>query len=305
MSTEQPERAMLLMVVAMLMLPAIDAIAKSIGDTVPAGQVAWSRFAFQSLLMAPLALRVRFRPSLADLRVHAARGALLALATTLFFHSLNYLGLADAISIFFIEPLMLTLLSVVLLGESVGWRRLCAVVVGFGGALIVIRPEFASVGWPALLPVGAALCFALYLVLTRRSAVRDDPARMQFLAGVFGCIFMTGLLAIGPTTGISALIPVQPTTGEWMALALLGVIATGGHLLVVHAFQRAAASLLAPFQYLELVSATALGWWLFDDLPDAPTLLGAGIIVGSGLYVFHREGVVARRARRAAEAGRR
>jgi S-adenosylmethionine uptake transporter len=291
----QPDRAMGLMVIAMLLLPIIDAIAKSVGGEVSAGQITWSRFAFQSLFMAPLALRVRLPLLGPGLGIHAARGALLALATTLFFHSLNFLGLADAISIFFVEPLLLTGLSALLLGEKVGWRRTLAVMVGFAGALIVIRPGFSDVGWATWLPVGAAFCFALYLVLTRRSAVRDNPARMQFFAGVFGCLFMSAMLFLGHEFDIAILRPSMPEPMTWVWLAMLGLIATFGHLLVVHAFRLASAGLLAPFQYIELVGATAYGWWLFDELPDRFTVLGALVIVGSGLYVFHRERVVQNR----------
>ncbi|MBT6274126.1 MAG: DMT family transporter [Chromatiales bacterium] len=280
---------MLLMVVAMLMLPCIDAIAKLLGDSVPSAQVAWSRFFFQTLLMVPLvwgAARSK------NLPIHAARGALLGIATALFFHGLRFLELADAISIFFVEPLLLTLLSKVVLRERVGWRRLTAVLVGFVGALIVIRPTFHSVGWPVLLPVAAAFCFAFYIILTRRAAVDEAPATMQFFSGLFGCLFMSVVLLLGMVTSQPLLMPVMPGLNVWAALALLGFIATVGHLLVVHALKRTNASSLAPFQYLELVSATLLGWWLFGDFPDLPTVLGASIIVGSGLFVFHRERVV-------------
>ena len=267
-----------LMVIAMLILPGIDALAKALGDTLTSTQITWSR--------ASLPL---FGPSIPT---HALRGILLGVATALFFHALKYLAIADAIAIFFIEPLVLTALSALLLGESVGWRRISAVLVGFSGALIVIRPSFQEVGWPALLPVGAAVCFAFYIVLTRRAATHEEPAQMQFLSGLFGCGFTTLLLGIGAWAEIPVMTPVWPTTTEWGGLFALGAIATTGHMLVVYALKYANASVLAPFQYLELVSATLLGWWFFADFPDAATLTGAAIIVSSGLYVFHRERVL-------------
>lgn len=288
---------MALMVAAMLMLPGIDAIAKWLSGGISSGQVAWSRFVFQTLLMLPLFLRARGPIVTRALPLHALRGALIALATLLFFSALKYLPLADAISIFFVEPLILTLLSALFLGESVGWRRLTAVVAGFAGALIVIRPSFTTLGAPALLPLGTALSFAMYLILTRKLAVQELPERMQFYAGVFGGLVMTAALALGSVADVGVLEVVWPDRTQWLLLAALGVIATLGHLLVVHAFRRAPAGLLAPFSYVEIIGATILGVLLFDDFPDAITWVGVAIIVASGLYVFHREAVVARRGK--------
>lgn len=286
---------MALMVAAMLMLPGIDAIAKWLSGGISSGQVAWSRFFFQTLLMLPLFLHARGPIVTRALPLHALRGALIALATLLFFSALKYLPLADAISIFFVEPLILTLLSALFLGETVGWRRLTAVAVGFAGALIVIRPSFQSLGAPALLPLGTALSFAVYLILTRKLAVQELPERMQFYAGVFGGLVMTVALALGSVADVGVLTVVWPDRTQWLLLAALGVIATLGHLLVVHAFRRAPAGLLAPFSYVEIIGATFLGALLFDDFPDAITWVGVAIIVASGLYVFHREAVVSKR----------
>ena len=283
---------MLLMIAAVLLLPGIDAIAKYLSSSVSAGQVTWSRFVFQSLFMLPLALRVRSRTPRPNLLVNAARGALLAGATLLFFAALKHLPIADAISIFFVEPLILTLLSALLLGEHVGWRRISAVLVGLVGAGLVIQPNFAAAGTPALYPLGAAACFAFYLVLTRKFAQREAPEMMQFLAGLAGVVVMSLALLAGRWFEAPVLETVWPTQTEWAWLALLGLIATVGHLLMVAAFARAHASLLAPFQYVELVSATILGFVVFGDFPEAATWFGVAIIVGSGLYVFHRERVV-------------
>jgi len=287
---------MTLMLLAMLILPGIDAIAKWLSADISSGQVAWSRFLFQTLLMLPLFLRTRGAIVTTALPLHALRGALIALATLLFFTALKYLPLADAISIFFVEPLILTLLSALFLGESVGWRRLTAVAVGFAGSLIVIRPSFSALGPPALLPLGTALSFAVYLILTRKLAQHEYPERMQFYAGVFGGIVMTAALAVGSVTDVAVLSFVWPDRLQWVLLAGLGVIATAGHLLVVHAFRRAPAGVLAPFQYVEIIGATILGLVFFGDFPDATTWLGVVIIVASGMYVFHREATRGRRA---------
>lgn len=290
--TQHHERAMLLMIAATLLLPSIDAIAKYLSASIGAGQVTWSRFLFQSLFMLPLAWRVWGRSPSPNLLVNALRGVLLAGATLLFFAALKYLPIADAISIFFIEPLLLTLLSALLLGEQVGWRRVSAVLVGLGGAALVIQPNFANAGTPALYPLGAATCFAFYLVLTRKFAQREAPELMQFLAGLAGLAVMSLALAVGTQIDVPTLNVATPTHAQWSWLALLGLIATIGHLLMVAAFARANASLLAPFQYVELVSATILGFVVFGDFPEPATWLGVAVIVGSGLYVFHRERVV-------------
>ncbi len=287
---------MIMMATAMLCIPAVDAIAKTLGAHIPPGQVSASRFLFQSLLLLPLVMLADGIPRLPwrQVHLHAARGALIALATAFFFTGLNYLPLADAIAIFFVEPLILTLLSALFLGETIGWRRLTAVAVGFIGALIVIRPGFGWAGWPALMPLLAAGCFAVYLVLTRTMAQTTDAVQMQFWAGVFGCLTMGVVLLLGGMAGITALTAVQPDLLEWGMLFALGLIATMVHMLVVHAFRRAPAGILAPFQYLEIISATILGYLVFDDFPDLITWVGVAIIVGAGSYVFHRERRLAR-----------
>jgi len=286
---EDVQQGILLMVVAMLLLPGIDAIAKGVSDHVGAGQVTWSRFLFQTLLLLPFALMGGGLKVGKRLWVHAARGFLIALATVLFFTSLKKMPLADAISIFFIEPFILTMMSVVFLGEKVGWRRLLALMAGFGGALIIIRPSYEVFGMTALLPVGAAFTFALYMVLSRMLVVGGSIVTMQFYAGVFGFLTMSVALWVGYEIQFPVLTPVIPTLAEWMLLAGLGAIATGGHMLIVLAIRRVGASMVAPFQYLEIISATILGLVFFGDFPSSTTWIGVTIIIASGLYVFYRE----------------
>ena len=290
--TQHPQKAIALMILAMLILPGMDAIAKWLSGSISAGQVVWFRFAFQTVFLLPFFWAVRARMVWGDIPAHAARGALMVFGTVAFFTALKYLPIADAIAIFFVEPLILTLLAALLLGERVGWRRLSAVIVGFAGALLVIRPNFESAGWPALLPVAAALTFAFYLIITRRLSQREDPVRMQFFSGLFGGLIATVLLAVGTGIDWPLFAASTPTQFQWGMLIGLGVISTVGHLLVVFAFRLGPAGLLAPFQYTEIIGATLMGLMFFGDFPDQFTWLGVGIIVGSGLYVFHRERVV-------------
>ncbi len=281
--------AMVMMICAMLVLPGIDAIAKWLSASVSSGQVTWSRFFFQIFLMSPLLLRSRgpwFTPTL---WLHAARGAMIAFATLLFFSGLAYLPLADAISIFFIEPLLVTLLSALFFGEVIHWRRISAICLGFIGAIIIIRPTFAETGVAALYPVGAACCFSTYILLTRKLVRHEDPIRLQFFAGIFGCLVMSLALGYGTAQDIKILSVVWPTLDQWLLLGLLGVIATSCHLLVTYAYRLASIGILAPFQYIEIIGASILGLLIFGEFPDAITWLGIAIIVGSGLYVFHRE----------------
>jgi S-adenosylmethionine uptake transporter len=285
--------AMLMMIVAMLALPGIDAIAKWLAGSVSSGQVTWSRFFFQIIFMAPLLLRTRGAWLTPTLWLHAARGAMIAFATLFFFSGLAYLPMADAIAIFFIEPLLVTVLSALFFGEVIHWRRITAISLGFAGAIIIIRPTFSEVGLAAFYPVAAAFCFSFYIVLTRKLVTNEDPIRLQFFAGIFGCAVMSLALGYGSASGIEILGANWPSTQEWLLLATLGVIATACHLLVTYAYRLASIGILAPFQYVEIIGATILGLIVFDDFPDAITWLGIAIIVGSGMYVFHRESQLA------------
>ena len=139
------------------------------------------------------------------------------------------------------------------------------------------------------MPLGTALCFAIYILITRRVSQREDPATMQFYAGMSGWFLMSIALLVGDWLAVDALTIIWPTTSQWGMLAFLGLIATVAHLLVVHAFKRAPVAVLAPFQYIEIISATILGLVFFSDFPDALTWLGVAIIVSSGMYVFYRE----------------
>jgi len=278
-----------MMIIAMLMLPGIDAIAKWLSGSVSSGQVTWSRFFFQIIFMFPLLLRTRGPWLTPALALHAARGSLIAFATLFFFSGLAHLPLADAIAIFFIEPLLVTLLSALFFGEAIHWRRISAISLGFVGALIIIRPTFAEVGYAALYPVGAAFCFSFYIVLTRKLVRHEDPIRLQFFAGVFGCLVMSIALGYGTSVDIPILAAAWPSTNHWLLLGGLGLIATGCHLLVTYAYRLASIGILAPFQYVEIIGATVLGLVIFNEFPDAVTWVGVSIIVGSGMYVFHRE----------------
>ena len=283
------EIAMAMMVAAMVLVPAIDAIAKSLTDVLAPAQIAWARFFFQMLFLVPLALRGERLVHPADTPWHLVRGVLIAAATTCFFTALIVMPLADTIAIFFVEPLILSLLAGVILKEGIGWRRIAAILVGFGGAMLIVRPSFADFGVYALLPLAAAAFFAFYLLLTRMLGARTDAVMMQVSAGVGGLVAMSVLMGVGSVTDWPLLEWRTPDAASWALLMLLGLVATVAHLLIVQAFRRASAVILAPFQYLEIMAAVFWGWLVFGDWPEATTWLGIAVIVGAGLYVFHRE----------------
>jgi len=288
---------MTLMATGVLVAPSVHAIAKGLTDSLAPGQITWARFFFQLLILLPFVWVAHSghipRPTVAQ----ALRGLLLALASVAYFTALAYMPLADCAAIFFVEPLILTVMSAMFLGEPIGWRRLLAVVIGFAGALIVIRPSFEHVGLAALLPLLAAFCFAIYLTMTRKQAKYEDARAMQFWVCVSATLALSAALIVGgQMLELSVIVPRWPTPFEWGLLVAAATIATCANMLAIYAFRTAPASILAPFQYLEILGATTLGVIFFSDLPDGTTILGIAIIVGSGLYVFRRERLVARQS---------
>ncbi|MGC6440171.1 MAG: DMT family transporter [Candidatus Puniceispirillaceae bacterium] len=278
-----------LITLSMLYLPGLDVFGKLLGENgMSAGQIAISRFVFQALVLAPIVLILGVWSL--DRRLFAIqmlRGACMAIASLFFFAALKYMPLADSISIFFVEPMIVTLLSVFILGERIYFRRIFAIITGFIGALLIVQPNFLMVGPAALLPLGTAFFFAIYFILTRFLSADVHPFWMQLNVAV----------AAIPTMGLGVLLFPQsewfilrmPVAIEWGWIVAMGVIATSGHLLLVYAMQRAPANLLTPFQYVEIIGAVMFGYLVFGDLPTIQTIAGIVIIVASGLYIFHRE----------------
>ncbi|OLP60540.1 hypothetical protein BJF93_22275 [Xaviernesmea oryzae] len=283
-----------IMLVAMIILPCMDAIAKYLATYLgmSPGQVTFYRFFFQLVSTLPLLLRLGGLKALKPKRLwpNLLRGVLLALAALLFFVSVKYMPLADVFAIYFVEPFILTCLSALILRERVGPMRWLAIAVGFLGAMIVIQPSFAVFGMTALLPVGCALLFACYLLMNRMAGSHDSPLVMQTIAGLGGTMIMVVALAVGHGIGHEDFIPSLPSTPlAWLLAILLGTISGYGHLLVVRAFRAAPAAILAPFHYFEIISATALGFLVFGDFPSLSKWLGIAIIVASGLFIIWRE----------------
>ncbi|CAN7333809.1 DMT family transporter [Rhizobium rhizogenes] len=282
---------LLMMFLSVILSPIIDIFAKLAATTIPPAEVTAARFIFQSLFALPM-MALRGQWGLWSLRrsgVHAIRAAVLTLSMISFVTTLQVMEVADAIAIFFVEPMMLTILSSIFLKETIGWRRYTACAVGFFGAMLIIQPSFAEVGFVALLPVVTALCIAVYVMITRIVSHSEDAWPMQFQTGIWGTAICLILLAIGQGTGSLIIDPVVPDGTAMLHLLGVGVSAAVAGVLTIYAYRSAPASTLAPLQYFEIVSATIFGWLVFGNFPDLIKWVGIFIIVGSGLYILWRE----------------
>ena len=234
------------------------------------------------------------RRSLADLRVawtgtNLARGVALAGATACFFTGLATLPLPASAAILFLAPLILTLLGGVVLKEQLTFRRIALCVAGFPCVLLIVRPGFDGLGWDSLYPLAAAFLFAFYFLLTRMASGQGSPLSMHVVAAASGTGVLALWLYVGNAIADSAQIIWPTNVSAWMALASLGVISTIAHMAIIVAFARAPASVLAPLNYLEIVSATVLSFLVFGTLPDEWTVIGAILIMAIGYAATRSE----------------
>lgn len=264
-----------------------DVLSKLLTEELPPLQIVWMRSAGLSLgVLVLLALRgpglLRTRSPLPQI----ARGLAAAGSAVFFVTAITYVPLADAVAVSFVAPFMLTVAGAVLLREPVGLRRWIAVMVGFLGMLIVIRPGF-GVFHPAIgLVVIAATLFAGRQVLSRMLSGTDSIATTV----AYTALTATGVLSLGlPFVWIT---PVDPML--WLMIGMLALTAAAGEILVIRALDIAQAVVLAPLHYTLIIWGTGYGFLVFGDLPDRWTLLGCAIIMASGLYTLHRERLRAR-----------
>jgi drug/metabolite transporter (DMT)-like permease len=290
-------RAVLYMCLGVCCFPFLNASAKYLGRHYPMPEVFWLRYAghlvYCLIAFAPrrgLALFATRRPG-----VQAWRALLLFGSSAVYFLSLLTVELPTASAISFAGPILVTALSVPMLGEQVGWRRWTAVAVGFAGALIIIRPGSDVAQWGALLVLLNALFYALYQVLSRRVGSLDSAEISITLAGVGGVLISSILLCFSTIK-----LPADLLDG--VVFAAIGLFGALGHYFVIKAYQWGSASAVAPVGYLELVGSTVLGYMIFAEFPDAWTWVGAAIIMASGLYITLREHKLQRERRAAAVA---
>lgn len=285
METRRLRVGVLLVLVACLFFALADAATKALTADYHVVQILWFRFVVFAALGLALA-RARLGPRLLVTRAPAlqvGRGLALLANNAAVFVGFSLIPLADAHAVLAVGPLLVTALSVLFLGETVGVRRWTAVAVGFLGVMVILRPGLGAFEPGALIVLGGAAMFALYQVLTRRVVAVDDASTSIAYAAVIGLI------------GASLPLPlvwVTPTAvADWGLFAVAAVLAGAAHAMFVQALRLAPASAVQPFIYTILAWSVPLGWVAFGQIPDAPTLIGAAIVVASGLYALHRERV--------------
>ena len=272
-----------LMCLTVVVFACLDATAKYLGTQMPVLQVVGVRcatafgigFLFSNPFNRPGLLRSG-RPMVQFWR------SLMLLGSTLFnFMAFRFLQLDEAMAILFSTPFLIAIFVGPMLGERVGWRRWCAILVGFSGVLLVVRPGMGGIQWAALLSFGSAICYAFYNILTRMLSTVDSSETTLFYANLFGCLVMAPVLPFVWTT--------PPSWLDVVLMFAMGLFGAGGHFLLILAHRRAPASVLSPFIYTQIVWATAFGYLVFGNVPSHWTVAGASIVIASGLYLLYRE----------------
>ena len=277
----QTKLSVLLMIGAMFVFTLMDAVAKVLTQEIGVWPTLWIRYLGQAVLVFLIVLP-RFRKIVKTSfpLLQLARSVFLMCATMCFFWGISNIGLAEATAIMDISPVLITLGAVLFLGERIGIRRVIGIIGALIGAMIVIRPGSDVFSVYALFPLGAAICYSGYNIITRFVGAREDPWTSLFYTALFGAMVF------------STIVPFhwQPlSTFTITLMAVLSVMATLAQWLLIKALSLGEASLLAPIGYIALIFATLWGFLLFGDLPDQWTVIGALVIVASGIYVWSRE----------------
>jgi drug/metabolite transporter (DMT)-like permease len=269
-----------LMLLSIFMFSFGDALGKYMVATYAVGQLLWLRACAALLVLGPSMWRQRAefsrleRPWLQLLRV-----TLSTLEVAAFFLATVYLPLADVITYYLAAPIFVTALSGIVLGERVGWRRWTAILVGFCGVLIALRPSAQTVSWPAMIALSGSLSFAVLMLITRSLRATPD---IVLASSQFAGTFLLGLL-------MSPFGWVTPSLGSLGLFAVAGIVSVGALLCVNRSLKLAPASVVVPYQYSMIVWAVIFGFFVFGDVPSPATIIGAAIIIGAGLYIFLRE----------------
>lgn len=294
MTPDRPFLGIVLMLTFCLLAPLGDSFAKILGETIALGVLLFIRFGVQVIILLPIALRQREPVFLPRHLIgwSLLRTVLHIVGIGMMFSALRFLPLADALAIAFVMPFIMLLLGHFVMGEFVGPHRIAACAVGFIGTLMVIQPNFVEVGNPALLPLGVAVSFALFMMVTRKIARDVDPIRLQVVSGLQACFFLAPVLVLWPEArgGFQLDLPLS----TWFLLIGIGVIGTIAHLLMTWSLRFAPTSTLAPVQYLEIPFATIIGWMIFADLPNGLAAFGICVTIAAGLYIIVRERRLAR-----------
>jgi drug/metabolite transporter (DMT)-like permease len=281
---DRPLKGIALMLLSTTFLGVSDVTAKYLSATLPSIEIAWIRFLVFAMIMVPA--MVPGSPLYAlptkNLSLQLVRGAALLGSSLFFISGLRYLPIAEASATGFVAPLFVTALSIVLLSEKVGMRRWMATAAGLLGVLIILRPGSNAFHAAAFFPIVSALSWAATLIMTRMMSGREHAITIMTYSSIAGVAILSVLVPF---------VWVAPTWHDIMFGVLIGVASTAGQWIVVLAFRYGDASVLAPFSYTQLVWVASLGYFVFGEVPDAWTVVGAAFIVGSGLYTAHRERV--------------
>ena len=272
---------------AWVMLPIMDGFAKYLSSDLPVLQITWARYFFTVAFTLPI-MFFFFRKNLVwtdKPKLQLIRGLILLTANVCFFYSISIISLAKALTLAFIAPLIVTAFSPIFLGEKVGFRRWSAVIIGFIGSMVVIRPGFVEINLASLAALGTGVMYGFYLIITRKLSSSDNPLLTLLLTGVVGAI----IISFG-----MPFVWIKPTLNQWSMMAAIGIFACVGHLFIILSLKYADASKLAPFSYFEIVTNIIIGYYFFSDFPDKWTFLGLFIIILSGIYISRRENIVKR-----------
>ncbi|MBJ6370693.1 DMT family transporter [Sedimentitalea arenosa] len=274
-------RAILLMITAILCFTLMDATAKALSPRIGVLPTIWARYAGQMLLVLVLiAPRLHSVVRTDHPGLQFMRSILLMSATAFFFTGISLIPLTEAAALMALNPVLITLGAALFLGEPMGPRRIGGIAVALIGAMIIIRPGSAVFSPAALFPLAAAGCYSAYSLLTRRLGSGEDVWTSLFYTGLVGTVLLTMAVPFAWQT---------PDAVAWGMIGLITVFGTFGQLALIRAFSLGEASMLAPYSYTGLVFAALWGALFFAELPDFWTVVGALVIAGAGLYVWHRE----------------
>ncbi len=289
-SLDRPALGIVLMLIGIAGFAVMDAIIKWLTADYPVPQVVALRSWFGLPLLCIFALHQGGLKTLKTRRpmVHVARYLLVLALSFSFFWALSQMKLVDAIAITFAAPIFITALSVPLLKEPVGLHRWFAIGIGFCGVLIMLRPGMGVFQWAALVVLGSAVVYALLMITTRAFKSTESTAALMLYPQLG--MSLTGI-AFAPYFWVI------PSPGDLGLFALAGLFGSVGVMCLTHAFRLGPAAVISPFEYSALIWATLLGFLLWSELPDKYTLVGAGVVISSGLYIIYRETIKVGRAR--------
>jgi len=272
-----------LMCAAIAIFAMVDTIAKFLTADYSTVQIVWARYAghmlFTLMIFRPRTIMAQFRSQ--RLRLQIFRGTALFVATLSNFVALRYLQLAETVSIFFLAPLVVAVLAIIFLDEKVGPHRWGAIIVGFVGVLVVVRPGFGGLHWAVVFSFIAVAGYGFYSIITRMLAGVDRPETSLLFSA------LAGVAIASPFVPFFWIWPSDLMV--WGLFFLMGLCAAVGHYLLILAHNSAGASVLAPFIYTSIIWMVLSGYLVFGDVPGWSTLVGASIVIGSGLYLLYRE----------------